>query len=144
MARFGKNTKVSALKQAPLFDGLARKQLERIAQLTDDLDVPAGTVLCKEGSRGEEFFVLMEGEAEVTQGGRQVGTMEPGDFFGEIALLESVRRTATVTAKTPLRFFVVSKQAFKSVLDTDPEIERKLLRALARRVLSNSGDLTTS
>ena len=71
---------------------------------------------------------------------KAVATIGSGDFFGEIALLEHVVRTATVTAATPLRFFVVSDRAFQSVLDTDPSIERKVLRALARRVVSNSGD----
>lgn len=129
-----------ALKQSPLFEGLSRKQLMHLARLSDDLDVPAGAVLCTEGSRGKEFFVIVEGEAEVTRGGRRVATVGPGDFFGEIALLERVSRTATVTAATPLRFFVISANAFKAVLDTDPTIEYKLLRALARRVLSTSAD----
>jgi CRP-like cAMP-binding protein len=130
------------LKQSPLFEGLSRKQLARLAQLSDDLDLPAGAVLCKEGSRGREFFVIIDGEAEVTKGGRRVATLGPGDFFGEIALLERVDRTATVTAATPLRFFVISDHAFSAVRDTDPTIERKLLRAMARRVLSISGDPT--
>src|SRR4051794_38481339 len=115
------------LKRSPLFEGLSRKQLAVIARLSDDLDVPAGTVLCSEGARGREFFVIIEGEAAVSRGGTQVATVSSGDFFGEIALLEHVRRTATVTATTPLRFFVVSDQAFQSVLDADPGIERKLL-----------------
>lgn len=140
MARFSQDAKVVALKRSPLFEGLARKQLAQLAKLTDDLDVPAGTVLCREGSRGREFFVIIEGEAEVTKAGKPVATIASGDFFGEIALLESVVRSATVTAKTPLRFFVVSDQAFRSVLDTDPSIERKVLRALARRLVSMTGD----
>lgn len=129
-----------ALKRSPLFEGLARKQLVQLARLTDDLEVPAGTVLCTEGKRGREFFVIIEGEAEVTRGGKPLATIGRGDFFGEIALLEHVVRTATVTAKTPLRFFVVSDHAFISVLDTDPSIERKVLRALARRLVSMTGD----
>jgi CRP-like cAMP-binding protein len=140
VARVKQDTKVVLLKQSPLFEGLSRKQLARLAQLSDDLDVPAGSVLCTEGSRGREFFVIIDGEAEVTKGGRHVATVGPGDFFGEIALLERVDRTATVTAATPLRFFVISDIAFKSVLNTDPTIEPKLLRALARRVLATSGD----
>lgn len=142
MARFRMDTKVLALKQSPLFEGLSRKELALLARLTDDLDVPAGAVLCTEGSRGREFFVIIDGEAEVTRGGRRMRTVGPGDFFGEIALLERVNRTATVTAVTPLRFFVVSDTAFKSVLGMDPSIESKLLRAMARRVLSTSGDPT--
>lgn len=142
MTRFRQDAKVLRLKQSPLFEGLSRKQLAQLTRLSDDLDLPAGAVLCKEGSRGREFFVIIDGEAEVTKGGRRVATLGAGDFFGEIALLERVNRTATVTAVTPLRFFVISDQAFASVLDTDPAIERKLLRGLAGRVLSVSDDPT--
>jgi CRP-like cAMP-binding protein len=144
VARFRQDTKVDALKQSPLFEGLSRRQLTHLARLTDDLDVAPGTVLCKQGSRGQEFFVIIEGEATVTRDDKRLGTMGSGDFFGEIALLEPVRRTATVTAATPLRFFVVSETAFRSVLDTDPSIERKVLKALVRRLLSASGDPTLS
>jgi CRP/FNR family cyclic AMP-dependent transcriptional regulator len=139
VARFSQNTKISALKAAPLFEGLSRKQLAQLARLTDDLDVPAGTVLCEEGKRGREFFLIIDGEATVTRSGKALATVGAGDFFGEIALLERVMRTATVTAATPLSFFVVSDQAFKAVLDTDPNIERKVLRALVRRLVSMSG-----
>jgi CRP-like cAMP-binding protein len=140
MARIKQDTKVEALRQSPLFEGLSRKQLTSVARLTDDLEVPAGTVLCQQGTRGQEFFVITEGEATVTRGRKAVATIGAGDFFGEIALLEHVVRTATVTAATPMRFFVVSDRAFRSVIETDPTVERKVLRALARRVVSNSGD----
>jgi CRP-like cAMP-binding protein len=138
--RFRSDAKIARLKESPLFEGLSRKQLARLAQLSDDLDVPEGTVLCQEGARGHEFFVIIDGEAKVTQNGRRIRTVGPGEFFGEIALLERVNRTATVTASTPLRFFVISDYAFKSVLETDPSIEHKLVRTLARRVFSGSGD----
>lgn len=140
MALFSQDTKITALKGSPIFEGLSRQQLAQVARLTDDLDVPAGTVLCQEGKRGREFFVIIDGEAAVTRGGQPLATIRAGEFFGEIALLERVLRTATVTAATPLRFFVVSDQAFKGVLDTDPSIERKVLRALVRRLASLSGD----
>ena len=144
MARFRQDAKIAALKRSPLFEGLSRRQLAQVARLSDDLDVPAGTVLCKEGTRGREFFIIIDGEATVTQGGEYVRSVRSGDFFGEIALLEPVRRTATVTASTPLRFFVISEQAFKSVLDTDPAIERAVLRTVVRRLVSVSGDPTTA
>jgi CRP-like cAMP-binding protein len=140
---FRQDTKMDALRRAPLFEGLSRKQLARIARLSDDLEVPAGTVMCREQSRGQEFFVIIAGEAEVTRGGRHVAAIGAGDFFGEIALLERVKRTATVTATTPLSFFVISADAFDAVRETDPTIERALLRALARRLLSLSADPTT-
>lgn len=142
--RFRQDTKVEALRQAPLFEGLSRKQLAQIARLSDDLDVPAGTVLCREGSRGEEFFVIVDGSAEVSRDGKRIATVNAGEFFGEIALIERVTRTATVTAVTPLRFFVISDRAFESVLDTDPTIERTVLRAMARRLLALSGDRTVA
>jgi len=135
---------VAALNRSPLFEGLSGRQLTQIARLTDDLDVPAGTVLCQEGSRGREFFVIVEGEAEVTRHGKRVAVLRDGEFFGEIALLEPVTRTATVTAATPLRFFVVGEREFSGLIATDPGIERKLLRALARRLLPESGDPATA
>jgi CRP/FNR family cyclic AMP-dependent transcriptional regulator len=136
VARFRQDTKIAALARSPLFEGLSRKQLAQLARLTDDLDVPAGTVLCKEGTTGREFFVVLEGEAVVARDGKEIARIEPGGFFGEIALLERVVRTATVTAATNLRFFVVADQAFASLVHTDPSIERKLLRTLARRALA--------
>ena len=138
--RIRADTKIDALRHSPLFEGLTRKQLGELARLTDDLEMPAGTVLCEEGARGREFFVIIDGEARVSRGGRTVATIGPGDFFGEIALLEQVRRTATVTASTPLRFFVVSDVAFRALVEADPSIERRLLHVLARRLVSNSGD----
>jgi CRP/FNR family cyclic AMP-dependent transcriptional regulator len=142
MPRFRQDMKVSRLKALSLFENLSRRQLIEVARLTDDLEVSDGTVLCKEGSRGDQFFVIIDGEAAVTRRGEQLATLRSGDFFGEIAVIEPVRRTATVTAVTPLRFFVVTERAFASLLDTNPEIERKVLRTLARRLASLSGDPT--
>ena len=142
MARFRQDSKIAALKRIPLFEGLSRRQLVRVARLSDDLEIPAGTVLCKQGSRGQEFFVIIEGEATVFRDGQDLGALGGGDFFGEIALLEPVKRMATVTAATPLRAFVITRQAFAGVLATDPEIERKLLRTVVRRLALDSGDPT--
>src|ERR1700691_5412796 len=110
---------MTGLRRSPLFEGLSRRQLAEIARLSDDLEVPAGTVMCEEGSRGREFFVIIAGDAEVTRGGERVATIGAGDFFGEIALLERVKRTATVTALTPLSFFVISSHTCAAVLDAD-------------------------
>jgi CRP-like cAMP-binding protein len=140
VARFRQDAKIARLKASPLFEGLSRRQLAELSRLTDDLEMEPGAVLCEEGSRGHEFFVIIDGEAAVTRGGEHLAALGSGDFFGEMALLEPVRRTATVTAVTLLRFFVVSDRAFQAVLATDPEIERKVLRTLARRLLEQSGD----
>lgn len=142
MALFSQDTKVEALKRAPLFSGLSRKELVQLARTSEDLDIPAGTVLCKEGEMGSEFFVVVEGKAEVTRKRKKVATRGPGEFFGEIALLEDVPRMATVTAKTPLRSFVLTRKAFRQLVDANPGVERKVLRALARRVVELSGDPT--
>lgn len=142
MKLFSKDAKVEALRQAPLFDGLSRKQLGELARLAEDVDVEAGTVLCQEGRTGQEFFVIMEGEAEVRKGGKRVATCRGGEFFGEIALIENIPRTATVTAITSLRFFVITRQNFLRLLDEQPGFERKVLRALARRLAPVGDDPT--
>lgn len=142
MSLFSRDAKVEALKQAPLFDGLSRKQLAELAKVAEDVDIAAGKVLCRQGDSGHEFFVIMEGEAEVTQDGKHVATCRAGEFFGEIALIEQVPRTATVTAKTPIRFFVITSQNFLRLLDEQPGIERRVLRALARRLIPLDNDPT--
>src|SRR4051794_21781455 len=101
MRLVSRDTKVEALRRSPLFEGLAKKDLAELARHTEDVDVPAGQVLCKEGQSGSEFFVILEGEAQITKNGAPIRTLGPGEFFGEIALLESGPRTATVTATTP-------------------------------------------
>ncbi len=140
MRLFREDTKVEALHKAPLFESLSRKELQHLARLADDMEVDAGKVLCREGEPGREFFVLMEGEVEVERGSQSLGVRGPGDFIGEIAILEDVPRTATVTAKTPLRFFVLSSQSFRSVVDEFPDVERKVLRTLAKRLAVIAND----
>jgi CRP/FNR family cyclic AMP-dependent transcriptional regulator len=142
MKLFTQDKKVESLKRAPLFEDLSRKELVQLARMSDDLEVPAGTVLCEEGDRGREFFVLVDGEVEVAKKSRRVATLRGGDFVGEISLLEESPRTATVTAKTPVRFFVLTPRDFRRVVDEYPSVERKVLRALARRVLELSRDPT--
>src|SRR6266542_3339961 len=100
---FSQDTKVEALKRTPLFAELSRKELEELAKMTEDLEVEAGKVLCRQGDLGREFFVILEGEVEITRDGKPVEQRGGGDFFGELALVENVRRMATLTAKTPLR-----------------------------------------
>ena len=140
MRLFRQDTKVEALKRIPLFEDLSRRELIELARISEDVEVPEGKVLCKEGELGHEFFVIIEGEAEVTRRGKHLATDGRGDFFGEISLLEKSRRVATVTAKTPLRFFVLTGQDFRHLLDTNPKVERKVLHALARRVMALSND----
>ena len=142
MKLFSQDTKVDALKRATLFEGLSRKQLAQLARVSKDLEVPAGKELCKEGEVGQEFFVIVDGEVEVTKNGKRVATRAAGEFFGEIALLEQTRRMATVTAQTPLRFFVLTRRDFRQLVRDNPGVERKVLQAVARRLIQVSGDPT--
>ena len=142
MPLFARDTKVEALRRAQLFEGLTDKELTEVAMRTEDLDFPAGKVLCTEGQVGSEFYLIMEGEAEVTRQGESLATLGSGDFFGEVALIDDIPRIATVTATTPLRAFVLTRGRFLHVLDDLPDVERKVLRALARRVVASSDDHT--
>jgi CRP-like cAMP-binding protein len=142
MALFSHDSKADALSHAPLFEGLSRDELKELAKVTEDLEVEEGKVLCREGETAQEFFVIVDGEVEVTRDGSRLANLSDGDFFGEIALLEDIRRTATVRATKPLRFFVLTRQSFWNLIDRQPEVERKILRALAKRVLASSDDLT--
>ncbi len=145
MPLFSTDSKVRALSRAPLFEGLSRGELEALAKVTEDLDDEAGKVLCREGESAREFFVIVDGEVAVTKGGDEVRTLSSGDFFGEIGLIEDVPRTATVTAKTLVRYFVLTRQSFRSLLERQPEIERKVMRAFADRVRPALGrDPTTA
>lgn len=134
MRLFSRDVKVDALSRAPLFEGLSKKELSRLAAATDDLQVEAGTVLCREGRIGHEFFVIVEGDAEVTKDGRRITMRSGGDFVGEIALLSTTKRTATVTATTPLRCFVLTQSAFRRILEESPSVQLKVMQTLAERV----------
>jgi CRP/FNR family cyclic AMP-dependent transcriptional regulator len=139
---FPHDTKVDLLKRAPLFADLSKHELEQLAKVSEDMEVVAGRVLCREGEPAQEFFVIIEGEAEATKDGESLRKMGEGDFFGEIALIEDIPRTATVTATAPLRFFVLTRQSFWSMIERMPDVERKVLRALAKRVLDAGTDPT--
>jgi CRP/FNR family transcriptional regulator, cyclic AMP receptor protein len=139
---FSQDTKVQSLKRVPLFDGLSRKELTQLARVSEDLEVEPGKVLCKEGDTGQEFFVIVDGKVKVTRKGRRVATRGDGEFVGEIALLEDVPRTATVTAETPVRLFVLTRRDFRHLLDENRGVERKVLRAVARRLAETSSDPT--
>jgi CRP/FNR family cyclic AMP-dependent transcriptional regulator len=125
------------LKDVPFFSKLRKKELEMIAKHADEVDVPAGKALTKQGDLGDSFFVIEAGTADVVRDGERINELGPGDFFGEMALLEPVKRTATVTATTPVHFFVLTRQSFQRMLDENPQVERRVLRALAHRALTS-------
>jgi CRP-like cAMP-binding protein len=132
--RLGKDAKTDLLKGVPLFSKLDKKGLQAVALIADELDLPAGRELATEGDRGREFFVLLKGEAEVTKGGQSIATMKEGDFFGEIALVTKMPRTATVTAKTNVDVLVITERAFDNLVKHTPEIGRGVAEALMERL----------
>jgi CRP-like cAMP-binding protein len=135
MQLFSHDDKADALGRAPLFQNLTRGELVALARVTEDVEVEEGKVLAREGDIGSEFFVIVDGDVAVTKDGSEIRRLGPGEFFGEIALIwDSPRRTATVTAAAPLRFFVLTRQAFRSLIDHHPDIEQKVLEALEERV----------
>lgn len=132
--RLHKDAKVDLISHVPLFAHCSKKELRAIASLADELDLPEGKVLIKEGDRGREFFVLLEGRADVQRKGKSIDTLRNGDFFGEVALVSDAPRNATITAQTPLRVLVIVDRDFKRLLTDAPEIQRKVLVALADRL----------
>jgi CRP/FNR family transcriptional regulator, cyclic AMP receptor protein len=121
------------LKEVPFFAMLSKKELEFVAQQTDEIDVPAGKELVRQGDLGHEFFVVADGTAEITIDGQHVRDAGPGDFFGEMALLDEERRTATVTASTPMTLIVMSRASFRAIDQTMPRVHEVIREAIAQR-----------
>jgi len=129
-----KDAKVELLSTVPLFAGLSKRQLARLASIADQLEVRQGKVLIREGALGQEFFILLDGKVEVSRKGKKLATRGKGDFFGEIALVSDVPRVATVTAVSPLRVLVIRDREFRELLEDTPAVAIKVLKALAKRV----------
>jgi len=129
-----RNQKVELIRHAPLFAHVSKGQLEQIAQIADEIDLREGKEMTKQGSRGREFFVLLEGNADVKKNGRRINTLGPGDFFGEIALVSDTPRTASVIATSPVRALVITDRSFKRLMSDSPEIQERVLSALAARL----------
>ena len=129
-----RNQKVELIKRAPLFANLSKRDLSEVAQLADEIDLREGKEMTRQGAAAREFFVLLEGEADVRKNGRRINRLGPGDFFGEIALVSDTPRTATVTATSPVRALVITDRAFRRLLKDQPEIQGKVLAAVAARL----------
>jgi len=135
-----KDAKIELIAKVPLFAGLAKQQLTRVASIADEIDLPEGKVLTRQGERGREFFILLEGEAEVRRNGRKLATRRAGEFFGEIALISDIPRVATVTATTPVRALVIRDREFRALLERTPAIALDVLTAVAERLPTTARD----
>ena len=136
--RLSKNAKVDLLKRTPLFSECSKAELGALALTADELDLRDGTVLTEEGRAGREFFVLIEGTVSVTQKGKSIGDLEPGDWLGEVALLTDTPRTATVTATSPLRVLVLTDRAFRQAVKGMPSIALKVLDKVGERLADDA------
>lgn len=132
--RLRENSKIALLRRVPLFAQCTKRELEEIAKVADELDFKEGKQLTREGAPGREFFVLVEGTAEVTRGNRKLRTLSDGDFLGEISLITRLPRTATVTTISPTRALVITDRAFRRLLQEHPPIQSKVLAALGERL----------
>ncbi|HET9201309.1 MAG TPA: cyclic nucleotide-binding domain-containing protein [Dehalococcoidia bacterium] len=126
--------KVKRLEAIPIFAHANRRQLEHVAAIADEVDVPKGTVLAKQGERGLDFFVIEDGKARVVADGQQMAELGPGDFFGEISLIDGGPRTATVEAAADMKLLIVRKPSFDDLMETSAELRGAVVRALGQRI----------
>ena len=138
MARGG----AEALVDVPLFSGLSKRQLRGIAKLFEEESFDRSSTLAEEGKPGDTFHVMLEGEAKVTRGGRRINRLIPGDFFGEVALIDGGPRTASVVAETSVTTLTINRTRFRKMLQEDASIVVKMLEELARRLRSNERSAT--
>ena len=126
--------KLELLKRVPLLSALGRREIEAVGKLAEEIDLPAGRVLMREGDTGREFYVLVSGAVELERAGAPFRSMQPGDFFGEIALLSEGPRTATARTSTPSKLLVLGHREFHSLMDQFPAIRTCVLDSLAKRI----------
>jgi CRP-like cAMP-binding protein len=118
----------------PIFAGCTEDELEEIDRLADEVKIEEGRVILRQGDLGQEFAFIIEGEADIVKDGVTVATIGPGAYFGEVALLDAVTRTASVVARTPMTLEVIDRRGFNTLLDDLPALSRSMLRGTARRL----------
>jgi CRP/FNR family transcriptional regulator, cyclic AMP receptor protein len=123
---------VDLLKRVPLFSDLDRKELERVADSMKERIFGAGETVTAEGQTGVGFFVIADGEAKVTVGGQERRRLGPGDYFGEVALLNESSRTATITAESDLKCYGLTSWEFRPLVETHGTIAWKLLQVMSK------------
>jgi CRP/FNR family transcriptional regulator, cyclic AMP receptor protein len=125
---------LAVIERIPIFQGLTKSQLRDIRDLSDEVRYMASASVVKEGDPGETFYVVLEGEAKVAVKGRKVASLFPGDFFGEISLLDPGPRTASVVALTPLFLLEITRKKFFKMLDREPVMAIRIGERLALRL----------
>lgn len=131
---FGRKPLTDVISRCQLFSDLSSREIQGLASIAHEETFAAGEELMREGEQGRSFFVLLDGQAEVMQGGERINTHESGAFFGEIALITHGQRTATVRATTPVRALEIRDRAFRALLGREPQLEQKVIGALGDRL----------
>ena len=132
--RLRRDAKIELIARVPLFGRCTKKELNAIASRADELTLPEGRELVRQGERGREFVVIVDGSADVRRNGRRINQLGRGDFLGEIALLSGAPRTATVTTTSTTRILVLTEGAFRQVTAELPSVQARLLAALSARL----------
>jgi CRP/FNR family transcriptional regulator, cyclic AMP receptor protein len=122
------------LSSMPLFEGFSQRHLHRLARQSDELEAKRGDRIVEEGMRGEAFFVVLSGRAKVVRGGRRLGELMPGDFFGELSALDGGPRSASVVAETPMRLLRLFRHTLMELLEDEPQLSLRILDRLVRRI----------
>jgi len=133
--QLARNKKVELIKHVPLFSRCSKRELLEIASIADEIDLPSNKEIIRQGETGREFFVLLNGGADVIRDGHRIASLAKGDFVGEIAVIARIPRTATVKTTAPTRALVVTAPAFRNLLKRSPDIQLKVLEALAERLV---------
>jgi len=131
---FGRSYKMELLRNVPLFRSLSQRHLSAVAKYTDAHRARPGAILTKRGQHGLEAFVIVEGRARVETGGKAIAELGPGDFLGELSLIDGGPRSATVIAETPMTLLVIRRRDFKLLRDSVPGLQEKLLVTLCERL----------
>jgi CRP/FNR family transcriptional regulator, cyclic AMP receptor protein len=133
-----KNMKIELIRRVPLFSRCTKKELAAIAGEADELVVPEGRTLARQGATGSEFVVIVEGSADVRKNGRKVNRLGAGDFLGEIALISGAARTATVTTTSEARILVLNDRGFRRLTKEIPSLQASVLKALSERLQADA------
>jgi CRP-like cAMP-binding protein len=126
--------KLDLLRRCTLFAGLGERELDRLGQLADEVDLPAGHVLMRQGDTGNQMFVLAEGRVRIERDGQVVDEVGPGAVLGEVAILSEGPRTATVTTTAASKLFVLGHREFHALLDAAPSVRASVLAGVAERL----------
>lgn len=132
--RLHSDSKTALIRSLPLFADCSSREIALVAAVADELILDAGKVMARESADGHEFVVIVQGVAGVHRSRRRIARLQAGDFFGEIALLTGLPRTASVVAITKVRALVIEGHAFLRLLEDAPGIREKVERALAERL----------